>query len=101
MSNSLSSRCVNSSLENPAAAPLLAPFPFSSLPPFIFAGCSLQLYGYLNVTSDEYAVVKLTEKSALVLKGEERIPFFLPAALYFRRMLLLLCQLHNDALFPL
>ena len=33
----------------------------------------LQLYGYLNVTSDEYAVVKLTEKSALVLKGEERI----------------------------
>ncbi len=33
----------------------------------------LQLYGYLNVTSDEYAIVKLTEKSAPVLKGEEQI----------------------------
>ena len=33
----------------------------------------LQLYGYLNVTSDEYAIVKLTEKSVPVLKGEEQI----------------------------
>lgn len=33
----------------------------------------LQLYGYLNVTNDEYAIVKLTEKSASVLSGEERI----------------------------
>lgn len=33
----------------------------------------LQLYGYLNVTSDEYAIVKLTDKSEAVLKGEERI----------------------------
>lgn len=33
----------------------------------------LQLYGYLHVTNDEYAVVKLTEKSSSVLFGEERI----------------------------
>ena len=33
----------------------------------------LQLYGYLNVTNDEYAIVKLTEKAASVLSGEERI----------------------------
>lgn len=33
----------------------------------------LQLYGYLKVTSDEYAIVKLTEKSGAVLTGEEQI----------------------------
>lgn len=33
----------------------------------------LQLYGYLNVTNDEYAIVKLTEKSEAVLLGEEQI----------------------------
>ncbi len=30
----------------------------------------LQLYGYLHVTNDEYAIVKLTEKSEAVLLGE-------------------------------
>ena len=33
----------------------------------------LQLYGYLHVTNDEYAIVKLTEKSEAVLLGEEQI----------------------------
>ncbi len=33
----------------------------------------LQLYGYLHVTNDEFAIVKLTEKSEAVLKEEERI----------------------------
>lgn len=33
----------------------------------------LQLYGYLQVTNDEYAIVKLTEKSEAVLLGEEQI----------------------------
>lgn len=33
----------------------------------------LQLYGYLRVTPDEYAVVKLTEKSGAVLSGEETV----------------------------
>lgn len=33
----------------------------------------LQLYGYLNVTNDEYAIVKLTEKSEAVLLGKEQI----------------------------
>lgn len=33
----------------------------------------LQLYGYLQVTNDEYAIVKLTEKSEPVLLGEEQI----------------------------
>lgn len=33
----------------------------------------LQLYGYLDVTNDEYAVVKLTEKSEAVRKGEAQI----------------------------
>lgn len=33
----------------------------------------LQLYGYLHVTNDEYAIVKLTEKSGAVLLGEEQI----------------------------
>ena len=33
----------------------------------------LQLYGYLRVTADEYAVVKLTENSGAVLSGEETV----------------------------
>ena len=33
----------------------------------------LQLYGYLHVTNDEFAIVKLTEKSEAVLREEERI----------------------------
>lgn len=33
----------------------------------------LQMYGYLDVTDDGYAIVKLTEKSEAVLSGEERI----------------------------
>lgn len=33
----------------------------------------LILYGYLALTKDEYAVVKLTEKSGLVLAGKEKI----------------------------
>lgn len=33
----------------------------------------LLIHGYLTVTPDEYAVVKLTEKSGTVLRGEERV----------------------------
>lgn len=33
----------------------------------------LQLYGYINITNDGYAIVKLTEKSEAVLLEEERI----------------------------
>ncbi len=33
----------------------------------------LQLYGYLRVTDDQYAIVKLAEKSGAVLDGEEKV----------------------------
>ncbi len=33
----------------------------------------LQLYGYLRVTDDQYAIVKLTEKSGAVLDGKEKV----------------------------